>query len=79
MSIDLTPADKEAVRALKRLRYNQDFEAFRAWVAKCLAEQRERNDTLAGDQLKWSQGQCQALQKILDAQEVAVKILKSDR
>lgn len=79
MSIDLTPADKDAVRALARLRNNQDFISFQMWIGKCLVDQRERNDRLTDDQLKWSQGTCQALQKILDAPDLAVKILKTSR
>jgi hypothetical protein len=79
MSIDLTPADQDAVRALNRLRNNQDFVSFQKWLDVRLRSLRKQNDMLTGDQLKWSQGQCQALQKVLDSQEIAVKILKNAR
>ena len=79
MSIDLKPADKDAVSALAKLRNNQDFISFQMWIGKCLVNQREKNDRLTDDQLKWSQGQCQAMQKILDSPELAVKILKTSR
>jgi hypothetical protein len=79
MSIDLTPADQDAVRSLNRLKNNPDFTAFQEWLIEQLWKLRKQNDMLTGDQLKWSQGQCQALQKVLDSQEIAVKILKNAR
>lgn len=74
--IELT---KDAVSAIARLRNNPDFVSYQAWVAKQLDAQRRQNDHLTGDQLRWSQGQCQALQKILDTPDLAVKILKNSR
>jgi len=77
--IDLTAADKDAVSAMVRLRNNPDFIAYQVWLAKQLDAQRRQNDQLTGDHLKWSQGQCQAMQAILDVPDVAVKILKNSR
>jgi len=79
MSIELTQFDKDAVRALYRLKTNPDFQAFQAWLREKLLEQREQNDMLTGDALMWSQGKCQAMKKILSAPETAVKILQNQR
>lgn len=79
MSIDLTAIDKDAVLALHRLRNNPDFVAYQDWIQKRLLEKRRRMDMYTGDHLKWTQGQCQAMQQLLDAPNLATKILKGNR
>ena len=77
--MQLSTEDQPAVRALNRLRANPDFQEYQAWLGRNLAAMREKNDTMTGDPLKWSQGKCQAVQKILEAPALARKIIESAR
>ncbi|RLB94827.1 MAG: hypothetical protein DRH26_00060 [Deltaproteobacteria bacterium] len=57
---------KEAGEAMLRLSFNADYKAVNAYLQARLNDMRRRGDHLIDQDLAWNQGQCQALQFVLD-------------
>lgn len=66
---------KEAGEGLVRLSLNPDFKAVMLFLQTRLDTMRKRGDHLTGQDRDWNQGQCQALQFVLDLPET-VKITR---
>lgn len=71
--------DQQAIKALARLRHNEDFRSYHQYISRALDALRKKGDTLTGDLLPWNQGKCQFAQEVLDLPEIAVKIMKNNQ
>ncbi len=71
------PHDRQRIKSLARLKFNDDFKVLVEYMEAELATMRRKNDLATGDMLKWTQGRCQMLQLLIDIPETAAKNLKS--
>lgn len=72
----LTPIkDEQLLKALARLRLNEDFNAIVEYWTGELARLRAENDTAVGPQMMWNQGAAQVLSdQLLELENVQLKI-----
>jgi len=69
-------ADKEVVRAVAKLQFQDDFKIYSSYLQGELDALRKQTDTATGDLLKWFQGRAQMLQMLVDLPEMCRDIIK---
>ncbi len=60
----------EARKAIKRLEATPDYQAVRLFLQTRVNRQRVLGDYMTGQEREWNQGQCQALQFVLDLKNI---------
>lgn len=66
MQADQKRIGPDAAKAMIRLEYDQDFQAYQRYLKDFLDRTRRFGDTAIGHEKEWNQGWCQCLQFLVD-------------
>jgi len=69
--------DERTLKALHSLKFQEDWKTVREWIEESLRQVREEGDNISDETLlRWNQGGCQALARLLDYESKTKSILE---